>query len=307
MTFKSKCDLISIPHRFEKRRYLISSQKYANQSKQYTIARQRCLTALLLGFIATAYSLAPSNYPSRTYSSSSIALKARSKTAVMDMEIQQVKPRKAAASQRQRVTDEMMNERDSADVSKVALIDESMLEMILDNTASETTPLTKRPKGSGSSHRVTNMVPGAMSYKALLKYYQGQEKEPETIQNMGEPLESAAQSSTNTPKRGRGRPRKTIQSELKRRTTNSMEENQSKEELVNGINAKTTPQRIQPKRSKTNTDLKQYFETELLTAKEEYFLGTQVEFMGKCESVHEGLSINLGRIPTILEWAHACG
>ena len=50
-----------------------------------------------------------------------------------------------------------------------------------------------------------------------------------------------------------------------------------------------------------------YYKTELLTAKEEYSLGMKVKFMVKCEAVHEGLSIELDRQPTIAEWAAACG
>lgn len=50
-----------------------------------------------------------------------------------------------------------------------------------------------------------------------------------------------------------------------------------------------------------------YYQTELLTAKEEYSLGMKVKFMVKCEAVHEGLSLELGRNPTIAEWAAACG
>ncbi|KAK1736617.1 RNA polymerase sigma factor [Skeletonema marinoi] len=50
-----------------------------------------------------------------------------------------------------------------------------------------------------------------------------------------------------------------------------------------------------------------YYKTELLTAKEEYSLGMKVKFMVKCEAVHEGLSLELDRQPTIAEWAAACG
>lgn len=54
-------------------------------------------------------------------------------------------------------------------------------------------------------------------------------------------------------------------------------------------------------------DLSRYYRTELLTAEEEYTLGMQVRFMVKCEQVHEGLSLYLGRLPSIEEWASACG
>ena len=54
-------------------------------------------------------------------------------------------------------------------------------------------------------------------------------------------------------------------------------------------------------------DIKQYYRTELLTPDEEYALGMKVQFMDKCEQVHEGLASALHRLPTIVEWAAACG
>lgn len=54
-------------------------------------------------------------------------------------------------------------------------------------------------------------------------------------------------------------------------------------------------------------DLQKYYRTELLTADEEYSLGMKVQFMSKCEQVHVGLAIKLDRLPSIEEWAHACG
>jgi len=59
--------------------------------------------------------------------------------------------------------------------------------------------------------------------------------------------------------------------------------------------------------SPDSLNLNRYYTTELLTAKEEYSLGMKVKFMVKCEAVHEGLTLELGRSPTIAEWAAACG
>jgi len=62
------------------------------------------------------------------------------------------------------------------------------------------------------------------------------------------------------------------------------------------------------KRTKgSNLELHKYYRTELLDADEEYSLGMQVQFMVKCEQVHEGLATSLMRLPTIVEWAEACG
>lgn len=54
-------------------------------------------------------------------------------------------------------------------------------------------------------------------------------------------------------------------------------------------------------------DLQKYYRTELLSADEEYSLGMKVQFMVRCEWVHEGLAIRHGRLPTMEEWAYACG
>jgi len=59
--------------------------------------------------------------------------------------------------------------------------------------------------------------------------------------------------------------------------------------------------------SNDSLNLNRYYKTELLTAKEEYSLGMKVKLMVKCEAVHEGLSLQLDRMPTIAEWAAACG
>ena len=60
-------------------------------------------------------------------------------------------------------------------------------------------------------------------------------------------------------------------------------------------------------RSDKSIDLQKYYRTELLTAKEEYSLGMQIHFMMRCEEVHEGLATKLMRLPTMEEWARACG
>ena len=59
--------------------------------------------------------------------------------------------------------------------------------------------------------------------------------------------------------------------------------------------------------SNDSLNLNRYYKTELLKAKEEYSLGMKVKFMVKCQAVHEGLTLQLDRMPTIAEWAAACG
>lgn len=92
-------------------------------------------------------------------------------------------------------------------------------------------------------------------------------------------------------KRGPGRPRKTS--------------------LAIPINPKKSrgkkPGKTYRKLTGDRLNLQQYYDTELLKANEEYSLGMKVRFMMKCEDVHEGLSMVMGRMPTIAEWANACG
>ncbi|KAG7342275.1 RpoD subfamily RNA polymerase sigma-70 subunit [Nitzschia inconspicua] len=59
--------------------------------------------------------------------------------------------------------------------------------------------------------------------------------------------------------------------------------------------------------SPNNLELRKYYATALLTPEEEFKLGRQVQVMIQCEQVHEGLALREMRLPTIQEWAVACG
>ena len=91
----------------------------------------------------------------------------------------------------------------------------------------------------------------------------------------------------------------------------SSQDNNDNDSINNLKNNKKGDGRIDSKRyptiSNDSTNLNRYYRTELLTAKEEYTLGMRVKFMIKCEAVHEGLSLQLDRMPSIAEWAYACG
>jgi len=56
-----------------------------------------------------------------------------------------------------------------------------------------------------------------------------------------------------------------------------------------------------------NLELRKYYATELLTPEQEYSIGGKIQLMVQCEDVHEGLCIKEMRLPTIAEWAIACG
>jgi hypothetical protein len=60
--------------------------------------------------------------------------------------------------------------------------------------------------------------------------------------------------------------------------------------------------------SKTNNlELRKYYTTPLLTPEEEFDLGRKVQVTIQCEKVHEGLCLQEMRLPTLSEWAKACG
>ena len=56
-----------------------------------------------------------------------------------------------------------------------------------------------------------------------------------------------------------------------------------------------------------DSELQRYYRTDLLTTQEEFIYGERIQFMVACEEVHEGLALRLLRLPTLTEWAAACG
>jgi RNA polymerase sigma factor (sigma-70 family) len=80
------------------------------------------------------------------------------------------------------------------------------------------------------------------------------------------------------------------------------------ESVMSSDDTSTYRSSISKSKSVTNgLDIQQYYRTELLTPDEEYALGMKIQFMDHCEQVHEGLSSALNRLPTMEEWAVACG
>lgn len=94
---------------------------------------------------------------------------------------------------------------------------------------------------------------------------------------------------------------------IRKRVVKSLPRPRSETEKRRGprINGKKVQHKKRIKGS--NLELHKYYRTELLGADEEYSLGMKILFMVKCEAVHEGLSTSLMRLPTIMEWASACG
>lgn len=96
-------------------------------------------------------------------------------------------------------------------------------------------------------------------------------------------------------------------------TKNRTNGDESKDREADEIMYDEDGQRISLKNrrgNKINADgmnLHKYYRTDLLTSDEEYSLGMKIQFMAGCEQVHEGLSAAMNKLPTIREWASACG
>ena len=71
---------------------------------------------------------------------------------------------------------------------------------------------------------------------------------------------------------------------------------------------KTSQPETNARRMSVNSEaLQKYYNADLLTRDEEKIFGSRVQYLMKCEEVHEGLLLNLGRMPTFKEWSVACG
>eukprot|EP00586_Coscinodiscus_wailesii_P002802 CAMPEP_0172479970 /NCGR_PEP_ID=MMETSP1066-20121228/4817_1 /TAXON_ID=671091 /ORGANISM="Coscinodiscus wailesii, Strain CCMP2513" /LENGTH=602 /DNA_ID=CAMNT_0013240859 /DNA_START=254 /DNA_END=2059 /DNA_ORIENTATION=+ len=158
------------------------------------------------------------------------------------------------------------------------------------------TTATKTPakRGRGRPRGRPDSVPGAVSKTTMRNrtalIIEVQEKEAARQRQLANGDGSVA----TTVKRGPGRPRKT--------SLAIPINKQNKKNIHEG-----SPGRTFRKLKGDRLNLQKYYDTELLSAEEEYSLGMKVRFMMKCEEVHEGLELVLGRPPSIEEWASACG
>lgn len=197
---------------------------------------------------------------------------------------------------------------------KDTLIDAQMLELLSDQFLYPTKPMAQakrtRPRGRPES------VPGAMSYETMLRNRQRAEAAEalSTVIPYSTPAETPT--SFDSPSKTKKRRKTGVRGSTKVVDEKAIKK-QRKKVVKNLPEKRATPetemanqqQVIRQRRGKSDKsiDLQKYYRTELLTAKEEYSLGMQVHFMMKCEEVHEGLATKLMRLPTMEEWAIACG
>lgn len=105
-------------------------------------------------------------------------------------------------------------------------------------------------------------------------------------------------------KRGRKRVFKNLP---KAKTNHETKAEPHDEDAPTGIMRLRPAPRFKGQSNNSGMDLQQYYRTELLTSDEEYSLGMKIQFMDRCEQVHEGMSAHMSQLPTIREWAIACG
>jgi hypothetical protein len=260
-----------------------------------------------------------------------------------DTLVQQVKPRSVSVKDRERAVEAMAQQQ----AHEAAVVNGHVLEMLSDSFLYPSSRNTySRPRGRPEMvpgamtyetmlhyrERAKALKDGKISVSAYVNEFTTAVQEPCMEPYMAAELVELPQAPT---KRGRGRPKKTDDngvvkgsrkiaataeskpgpklstgpSKTRKRVVKNLPTPRIREEEVPEAKVDESVTFISSKRKKTTVaaDLQKYYRTELLTAKEEYALGTQVQFMVKCESVHEGLALRLERLPSIVEWARACG
>jgi RNA polymerase sigma factor (sigma-70 family) len=251
-----------------------------------------------------------SHSPYRTASSRLLA------SRKLDM-IQEVKPLTETSDKRRRQALQAM---DRQQVEKALHgIDEKMLELLSSDQllyagGGVDGIQKKRPKGR------PDYVPGAMNYETLVRFREQQSLLDHATEHTMSDAEIAAirpyiaesskikgnRSVTDSSLEALPVTGTTYIAKKRKRVTKNLPLPKTKtdKEIAMETTRKVSKRAAQ---NVNNMDLQKYYRTELLTADEEYSLGMKIQFMIKCELVHEGLSSKLMRLPTIEEWAAACG
>lgn len=194
-------------------------------------------------------------------------------------------------------------------------VDAQMLELLSDqflypSKESVETPTT-RPRGR------PEFVPGAMKYETMMKYREDAAAKQQISAQMKEAIQETPSIEKASRKKSGSVKGSSASSEKKGPTDSSSIQASTKKRkrVVKNLPEPRDPTKqardgrnMSKGRSKVNNlELQKYYRTELLTADEEYSLGVKIQLMVKCEQVHEGLALEHMRLPTIEEWATACG
>jgi RNA polymerase sigma factor (sigma-70 family) len=257
---------------------------------------------------------------SRKTSPSKSKSRASNKVKVDVHVVQRMEPRTSISEEKKRMAYQAMDR--SKIESALSGVDAQMLEMLSDqfiypNLKGETQS-KKRPKGR------PEYVPGAMNYETLVRFRERQE----VMERVSESKVSEAEMNAITPyissdgnniTRQGARKAGKIKGPVGEKapvmtlpTVASIEAAKIKRKRV--VKNLPIPRTQAEKEAKKpvfkmhgNVELQQYYRTELLTPDEEYRIGIQIQLMVKCELVHEGMAVDQMRLPTMVEWAAACG
>jgi RNA polymerase primary sigma factor len=252
--------------------------------------------------------------------------KSSNKVKTVDVHVvQRVEPLTSISEEKKRMAYQAMDR--SKIESALTGVDKQMLDMLSDpfiypNLKGETQS-KKRPKGR------PEYVPGAMNYETLVRFRERQELMERVTENAVSEAEMKAITPyigsshgdenyvTREGARKNGLP--TVKGTAAENgpamtlpTVASLEAAKTKKKRVvkNLPIPKTQAEKEAKKpvfKTHGNVELQQYYRTELLTPDEEYSIGIQIQLMVKCELVHEGMAVDIMRLPTLVEWAAACG
>lgn len=244
-----------------------------------------------------------------------------------------VKPKRAMSEARRRKALKAIHGKRKVD-DALKGVDAQMLELLSEHflypdSMSAMDASKARPKGR------PEFVPGAMNYETMLKFRERQEvidvygKGDSTISAYGSPAPSlGAHKAPHSTSFSKTKGVRGLKGAHAAAATTTANENQGvtpgkhdaepagpkrRKRVVKSLpkpRSKTDKGRKASSRKRTkgsNLELHKYYRTELLSAAEEYSLGMKIQFMVKCEHVHEGLATDLMRLPSIQEWADACG
>lgn len=226
-------------------------------------------------------------------------------------EVQPVEPRSTSSEQRRSEAYKAMDR----NRVKSALQDANVLELLSEQFLYPSS--NNRPKGR------PEFVPGAMNFETMQRFRERQE----TLEKVSKMQEvSDAEVAAIAPYIDDIMEQKTLSTQKTKRkprikgvTSPTVDDNEesttTRKRYVKNLPKRKETDQVNfdreeyAKRTKNvnGMDLHKYYRTDLLTSEEEYSLGMKIQFMIKCEQVHNGLASHLSRLPTLLEWADACG
>jgi hypothetical protein len=203
-------------------------------------------------------------------------------------------------------------------------VDAQMLELLSDQFLypnSKPSISSSRPRGR------PDFVPGAMKQDTMIRFRQNKEMMGRAMNQRVSALDDTLQSenvltkdtaeSTEVSPRKRGKVKGLDAKSGGDQLPGVAAETKKRKRVVKNLPERKDRSQASPKGRKSlnrsakananNLELQKYYRTELLSPTEEYSLGVKIQLMVNCELVHEGLAIEYMRLPTIEEWANACG